>query len=316
VTDANLVLGRINPDYFLGGQIALDPEAPRAALAAIGEALGAEPGDAAELAAHAIVDTANENMANQVKLISVDRGLDPRDFVLIPFGGAGPVHASACAHLLGITRLLIPPHPGLSSAFGALAANWRVDRVRTILGRSTHLNVEMIAERLEALTDAALTELRADGFTEEPILLRSIDMRYAGQNYEREVPLPPGPFTTRVAEQMVANFGRAHDEFYGFSLEDEPVEFVNLRVSAIGPTDLRTTVQLPATHEVEPAAWRPVSFRGRGYFETPVYRRAALGTGFTVAGPAIIEEPDATTVVHPGDTLLVRPDSLLDLRVG
>jgi N-methylhydantoinase A len=316
VTDANLVLGRINPDYFLGGQIALDPEAPRAALAAIGEALGAEPGDAAELAAHAIVDTTNENMANQVKLISVDRGLDPRDFVLIPFGGAGPVHASACAHLLGITRLLIPPHPGLSSAFGALAANWRVDRVRTILGRSTHLNVEMIAERLEALTDAALTELRADGFTEEPILLRSIDMRYAGQNYEREVPLPPGPFTTRVAEQMVANFGRAHDEFYGFSLEDEPVEFVNLRVSAIGPTDLRTTVQLPATHEVEPAAWRPVSFRGRGYFETPVYRRAALGTGFTVAGPAIIEEPDATTVVHPGDTLLVRPDSLLDLRVG
>jgi N-methylhydantoinase A len=316
VTDANLILGRINPDYFLGGQIALDPDAPRAALATIGEALGAMPGDAAEVAAHAIIDTANENMANQVKLISVDRGLDPRDFVLIPFGGAGPVHASACARLLGITRILIPPHPGLSSAFGALAANWRVDRVQTIFGRSAHLNVEAIAERLDALTTSALTELRADGFTGEPLLLRSIDMRYAGQNYEREVPLPPGPFTAGVAEQTVANFGRAHDDFYGFSMKDEPVEFVNLRVSAIGPTELQTTVQLPVTPSVEPVAWRPVSYRGQGYLETPVYRRAALGTRFTVAGPAIIEEPDATTVVYPGDTLLVRPDGLLDLRVG
>jgi N-methylhydantoinase A len=314
VTDANLVLGRINPDFFLGGQIALDPEAPRAALAAIGEALGAEPDDAVEVAAHAIVDTANENMANQVKLISVDRGLDPRDFVLIPFGGAGPVHASACARLLGIRRMLIPPHPGLSSAFGALAANWRVDRVQTIFGRSTHLNVEEIAERLEALTASALSELNADGFSGEPILLRSIDMRYAGQNYEREVPLPPVPFTAVVAEQTVAHFGRAHDDFYGFSLKDEPVEFVNLRVSAIGPTNLRTAVQLPATPEVDPVAWRPVSFRGRGYLETPVYRRESLGAGFTLAGPAIIEEPDATTVVHPDDTLIVRPDGLLELR--
>jgi N-methylhydantoinase A len=316
VTDANVILGRINPDYFLGGQIALDPDAPRAALAAIGEVLGAESGEAAELAAHAIVDTANENMANQIKLISVDRGLDPRDFVLIPFGGAGPVHASACARLLGITRMLVPPHPGLSSAFGALAANWRVDRVWTIFGRSTHLNTDVISERLEALTAAALAELRADGFAGDPLLLRSIDMRYAGQNYEREVPLPPGPFTAAVAEQMVASFGRAHDDFYGFSLENEPVEFVNLRVSAIGPNDLQTTVQLPETQEVEPAASRPVSFHGRSYLDTPVYRRELLGAGFTLSGPAIIEEPDATTVIHPGDTLIVRSDGLLDLRIG
>jgi N-methylhydantoinase A len=268
------------------------------------------------LAAHAIVDTANENMANQIKLISVDRGLDPREFVLIPFGGAGPVHASACARLLGITRLLIPPHPGLSSAFGALAANWRVDRVWTIFGRSTHLNVEAIAERLEALTASALAELRGDGFSGEPIVLRSIDMRYAGQNYEREVPVPPGPFTTTVAEQMVANFGRAHDEFYGFSLEDEPVEFVNLRVSALGATDLQATPRLPERDEAKPTGCRPVSFRSHGYLETPIYRRESLGSGFTLDGPAIVEEPDATTVVHPGDVLTVRSDGLLDVRIG
>ena len=315
-TDANLILGRLNPDYFLGGQIALDPEAPVAALRAIGEALGASPDEAAEVAAHAIVETANENMANQIKLISVDRGLDPREFVLIPFGGAGPVHGSACARLLGVSRALIPPHPGLSSAFGALAANWRVDRVWTIFARSTHLDVEAIAARLELLTESAVRELREDGFTGEPLLLRGIDMRYAGQNYEREVSLPPGPFTAEAAATMIERFSRAHDEFYGFSLEGEPVEFVNLRVSAIGLNALGDVRQAPTAERVpEPVACRPVSFRGRGYIETPVYRRETMPAGFALAGPAIIEETDATTVVHPGDRLTVRADGLLEMQV-
>jgi N-methylhydantoinase A len=317
VTDANLLLGRLNPHYFLGGRIALDPNAPRAALTAIGRELGAAAETAAEVAALAIVDTANEHMANQIKLISVDRGLDPRDFVLIPFGGAGPVHASASARLLGITRILIPPHPGLSSAFGALAADWRVDRGWTIFGRSTRLDIAAIAERLDALTAAALCELREDGFSGEPIVLRGIDMRYAGQNYEREVALPPGPFTAEVASEMVVRFSRAHDEFYGFSLEGEPVEFVNLRVSAIGPTDLQAAVAVPiSTATPEPVAVRPVSYRESGFVATPVYRRGALPAGFTLRGPTIIEEPDATTVVHPGDTLTARPDGLLELRIG
>jgi N-methylhydantoinase A len=316
-TDANLILGRLNPDYFLGGQIALDPEAPVEALRAIGEALGMRANEAAETAAHAIVETANENMANQIKLIAVDRGLDPREFVLIPFGGAGPVHARACAKLLGISRILIPTHPGLSSAFGALAADWRVDRVWTIFGRSTHLNVPAIAERLDALTASAVAELRDDGFAGEPVVLRSIDMRYAGQNYEREVSLPPGPFTAEVAEEMVARFGRAHDEFYGFALEGEPVEFVNLRVTAIGPSDLGTASQgAAAGANAEPIACRPVSFRGQGYLDTPVFRREGMPAGFALEGPAIIEEPDSTTVVHPGDTLTVRADGLLELSVG
>jgi N-methylhydantoinase A len=316
-TDANLILGRLNPDYFLGGRIALDAEAPLAALTAIGEALGASSSDAAEIAAHAIVETADENMANQIKLISVDRGLDPRAFVLIPFGGAGPVHGRACARLLGIERVLIPPHPGLSSAFGALAANWRVDRVWTIFGRSTYLNVDGIAERLDTLTASAVRELREDGFAGEPLILRSVDMRYAGQNYEREISLPPGLFTAEAAAAMTGRFSRAHDEFYGFSLEGEPVEFVNLRVSAIGLGELGALLQAPAANVVpEPAACRPVSFRGIGYVETPVYRRETMPAGFAIDGPAIIEETDSTTVVHPGDRLTVRPDGLLELRVG
>lgn len=316
-TDANLILGRLNPHYFLGGQITLDPDAPVVALREIGIALGAKEQDAAELAAHAVVETANENMANQIKLISVDRGLDPREFVLIPFGGAGPVHASACARLLGISRVLIPPHPGLSSAFGALAANWRVDRVWTIFARSSHLDIAAIADRLEQLTESAVHELNEDGFSGEPLLLRSIDMRYAGQNYEREISLPPGPFYADAAEAMIARFSRAHDEFYGFSLEGEPVEFVNLRVSAIGISELGDVSQAPTARDLpQPVATRAVAFRGQGYLPTPVYRRETLPTGFTTDGPAIIEETDSTSVVHPGDRITVRGDGLMELTVA
>ena len=315
-TDANLALGRLNPDYFLGGRVALDPGAALPALAAIGHALGAPEGEEVETAAHAIVETANENMANQIKLISVDRGLDPRAFVLIPFGGAGPVHAAACARLLGIRRVLVPPHPGLCSAFGALAASWRVDRVWTIYGRSTHLDAGAIAERLEALTADAIRELRDDGFHGDPVVLRSIDMRYAGQNYEREVSLPAGPFTAETAAEMVRRFARAHDEFYGFSLAEEPVEFVNLRVTAIGPSDIASRTEVPtAGSPPAPIERRGVAFRGEGVLETPVFRREALPGGFIVEGPVIVEEPDSTTVVPPGDTSTVRGDGLLELRI-
>ncbi|MEA2512864.1 MAG: N-methylhydantoinase [Thermomicrobiales bacterium] len=317
ITDANLALGRLNPAYFLGGRVPLDPAPALPALARLGQALGAPEADAVEVAAHAIVETANENMANQIKLISVDRGLDTREFALIPFGGAGPTAASACARLLGISTVLVPPHPGLCSAFGALAANWRVDRVWTVFGRSTNLNVASIAERLEALTAEAIQELRDDGFTGEPVILRSVDMRYAGQNYEREVSLPEGPFTAATAGEMVGRFAKAHDEFYGFSLEGEPVEFVNLRIVAIGPSDLSaTSTPIAADGTPEPIAKRPVAFRGTGFVPTPIYRRESLPSGFALDGPAIIEEPDSTTVVHPGDTLRVRPDGLMELTVG
>jgi len=315
-TDANLALGRLNADYFLGGRVKLDPEAALASLGEIGRALGAPAGQEVEIASHSIVETANENMANQIKLISVDRGLDPREFVLIPFGGAGPVHASACARLLGISHVLVPPHPGLCSAYGALAASWRVDRVWTIFGRSSHLDVAGIAERIDQLTADAIQELRDDGFDDQPVILRSIDMRYAGQNYEREVSLPDGAFTSEMAAEMIARFAKAHDEFYGFSLDDEPVEFVNLRISAIGPSDLDLVAELPApTTKPEPIDTRQVAFRGAGYLPTPVYRRETLPAGFETQGPAIIEEPDSTTIVHPTDQLLVRGDGLLEITV-
>ncbi len=141
-TDANLALGRLNPDYFLGGRVPLDPKVALPALREIGLALGADEAEAVETASHAIVDTANENMANQIRLIAVDRGLDAREFTLVPFGGAGPVHGRSCAELLGIRRMLVPPHPGLSSAFGAAVAHLRADRTQTFVGRLGSLDLQ------------------------------------------------------------------------------------------------------------------------------------------------------------------------------
>jgi N-methylhydantoinase A len=271
-------------------------------LREIGLALGADEADAVETASYAIVDTANENMANQIRLIAVDRGLDAREFTLVPFGGAGPVHGRACAELLGIGRLLVPPHPGLSSAFGAAVADLRADRTQTFVGRLSSLDLQRFQTVLDTLTRTALAELAADGMTREPIVMRSLDMRYAGQNYEREVSIPDGPIGRETIGILERRFADQHKEFYGFALEGEPVEAVLIRVAAGEPPGQPPT--------------RPVAFRGYGYLQTPIYRRETLPAGFAFTGPAIVEEPDSTTVIYPGDTCTVRPDGMLDVELA
>lgn len=316
-TDANLALGRLNPDYFLGGRVPLDPEVALPKLREMGLALGADDEHAVELASHAIVDTANENMANQIRLIAVDRGLDARDFTLVPFGGAGPVHGRACAELLGIRRMLVPPHPGLSSAFGAAVAHLRADRTQTFTGRFDLLDLTRMQSVLDHLTDAALAELAADGLNDEAIVLRTLDTRYAGQNYEREVPIPDGPITRETIRIIEQRFAKQHREFYGFALEGEPVEAVLLRVTAIGMADGQIATESPdAVDPPTTIPTRPVAFRGHGYVETAVFRRETLPAGFTFGGPAIVEEPDSTTVIYPGDRCTVREDGMLDVEFG
>jgi N-methylhydantoinase A len=316
-TDANLALGRLNADYFLGGRIPLDSTIALPALKEIGLALGASAEDAVEVASHAIVDTANENMANQIRLIAVDRGLDAREFTLAPFGGAGPVHGRACAALLGIRRMLVPPHPGLSSAFGAAVAHLRADRTQTFTGRFDLLDRARMQGVLDHLTEAALAELAADGLTDEVIVLRSLDTRYAGQNYEREVPIPDGPITAETIEIIEQRFADQHRAFYGFALEGEPVEAVLLRVTGIGMADGQIGTEPPHATDLPVAVdTRPVAFRGHGYLQTPVYRRETLPAGFSFTGPAIVEEPDSTTVIYPGDTCNVREDGMLDVELG
>ncbi len=313
VTDANLVLGRLNPAYFLGGKMSLDSAKAREVIAA----LAGELGLSVPAAAHAVVETTDENMANAIRLIAVERGLDPRDFALMAFGGAGPVHARSVAEKLGMSRVLIPLHPGLCSAFGALIADWRVDKVWTAFLRSDALDIDHIAAEFERLERAARDELEADGFGGEVVVTRSIDMRYAGQNYEREVPLSGDGVDATTIGRALERFAELHEAFYGFSIEGETIELVNFRLTAVGLAAVPALAELaPSTTEPCPVATRDVYFAARGFVPCPIYRRDQLGAGMRVPGPAIVEEIDATTVVHPGDLLEVTPSGVMALDVA
>lgn len=312
-TDANLVLGRLNPSYFLGGRMALDAGKAREAIASLAGTIGLN----VAAAALAVIETADENMANAIRLIAVERGLDPRDFALMAFGGAGPVHARAVAQKLGISRVLIPPHPGLCSAFGALIADWRVDQVWTAFMRSDALDVERVVAEFDRLERAARAELRADGFTGEAMIARSIDMRYSGQNYEREVPLAGDSVDGVAIKHALERFGELHEAFYGFSIEGEAIEMVNFRLTAIGLAPVPVVKDLaPSQGAPEPVAVRDVYYEAAGIIPCPIYRRDQLGAGARLHGPAIIEEVDSTTVVHPGDGLEVTPPGVMSLTIG
>jgi N-methylhydantoinase A len=313
VTDANLLLGRLNPGYFLGGKMLLDVERGREALMPLADALGL----ALPAAAQAIVETTDENMANAIRLISVERGFDPREFALMAFGGAGPVHARAVAEKLDIPRVLVPLHPGLCSAFGALIADWRVDKVWTAFMRSDALDVARIAAEFRRLEIAARDEIVAGGFKGDVLVHRGIDMRYAGQNYEREVPLPDTTITPDTIGQALGRFAKLHEAYYGFSIEGEAIELVNFRLTAVGTSPVpNITAPPPACAQSEPFAMREVYFDPIGFIPCPIYRREHLAAHQRIAGPAIVEDVDSTTVVHPGDVLEVKPSRVLIIHIG
>ena len=310
VTDANIVLGRLDPDYFLGGAMPLDASAARAAVARLGEALGMTP----EQAALAMLRTADENMANAIRLIAVERGLDPRDFSLIAFGGAGPLHGRAVAERLGMRTVIVPPHPGLCSAFGAAIAEARVDRVQTYFTNSESLDLAALAAAIERLRAATVAELRASVQAAEPEIRTSADMRYAGQNYEVEVPLPAGPLDDQGWSATLQRFGEVHAQLYGFDLPGEPAELINLRVIALSPEPPArfTVVPVPG----RPATRRQVWFDGEGSVPATILSRAQLAADGPLAGPAIVEEVDSTTLVYPGDEVRVEESGVMILSCG
>ncbi|HEX5499575.1 MAG TPA: hydantoinase/oxoprolinase family protein [Thermomicrobiales bacterium] len=305
VTDANLVLGRLDPGYFLGGAMPLDPAKAEAAL----DALGARLGRAGVEAAQAVIDIANENMANAIRLLSIDRGLDPRDFALVAFGGAGPLHAADIAAATGMARVIVPVYPGLTSAFGALIAEPKVNQVWSKHFRSDAIDAATVGAHFEAMTAAAVAQLRAEGFTSEPLVERSIGMRYWGQNYEQDVPLPPGPVTPALLRQTLDAFHRLHERFYGYSIAGEVIELIRFNVVASGAALSLALPPLSANgHKAEPIApvrIRPVHVPNEGFRDTPIVRRETLPAGFAAAGPLIVEEVSSTTVVQPGQRLTV-----------
>jgi N-methylhydantoinase A len=303
VTDANLVAGRLDPDYFLGGTMTLDVDAARGALARLGNRLGVD----AAAAARGVLRYAVAQMAHALRLVTLRRGHDPRDFTFVAYGGAGPLHAALLARELGVARTVVPPAPGHFSAFGMLLGDFRADAVRTHVGP---LEPGPLGDLFEALEREAGSELEDEGG--ERTLERFAQLRYVGQEHTLEVPLGSGDIDAELLARMRSSFDDASKETYAFSLRT-PVEIVEARVSvsAVREHPVDWLVEPDVARELRP---RNVDYDQHGGVQrAEVVERRSLAYGDTLSGPCVIEEPATTVLVLPEQ--VVQLDELGNLIV-
>lgn len=313
VTDANLLLGYLSGESRLGGSLALDEQAARLAMREhVAGPLALDVTDAAR----GVIDVVNTQMQEAIKGISTARGHDLRDFTLIGFGGAGPVHAAALAEELHMAGVLIPANPGVFSALGLLMADVQHDYVRSRLDGLTRLTAGQVRAEFGSLTELARADLRGEGFADEQIELDlALDMRYAGQGYEVRVPIDE-PMIADGFEAARRAFDNEHLERFGHSAPDEAVEVVSYRITARGRVpEVRFAEAAPSGRTLADAlvGTRRVRFSGRAV-ECPVYARDRLDPGLEFAGPAIVDQEDTTVVILPGQP--ARVDAWLNLRLG
>ena len=306
VTDAHVVLGRI-PPHLLGGEIPLSADAAREGLTALGGKLGLSM----ERTALGILEISAWNQANALRQVTVARGLDVRDFTLTTFGGSGSLLACRLMDVLGLPRTLVPPNPGNVSAFGLLTVDVRNDHVQTAISRHTDLDLDRVRGLVAGLEERARESLDGEGFARaDQRVVRSADLRYVGQAFEVRVPVPDGDLDADALEQVAQAFHAAHRQLYGYDFATDPrqaVEWVNLRVSGIGPIRRPDLVELPPGEggaERARTGSRPVLFE-EDWADTPTYDRTRLAPGDVVAGPAVVEEFGSTVPVHPGFTATV-----------
>jgi N-methylhydantoinase A/oxoprolinase/acetone carboxylase beta subunit len=289
VTDANLLLGRLDPEFFLGGRMALDVERTRQVASDLARRLRLPVFELAE----GIVRVANANMERAIRIVSVERGHDPRRFALLAFGGAGGMHACEIAQRLEIDGVIVPRHAGVLSALGMLVADVARDYSASVLLPADRLTPSQLAARTRPLVAQAHRELAAEGFAASRRAIETlVDVRYTGQSYEITVPLTP---------RFQREFDRAHGRLYGYSSPERAKEVVNVRVTAAGITDKPS---LPYARprkpmQARPIAVRPGRFNGRT-LRVALYRWDALSPGSAGRGPAVIAGAEATAVIPPG----------------
>ncbi len=300
VTDANVVVGHL-PPRLLGGEMMLDVEGSKKAVAKIGEAIGLET----EAAAEGMLAIVNENMAGALRLVSVQRGYDPRDFALVAFGGAGPLHANAVAELMGSFPVIVPPSPGLLCAIGDLVAEFRNEFAQTIVTPIEDVKAEDVASVLEDLGNRTRDWMTSEGIdTSGQRITYLADMRYVLQGYEISVPVSLDDVKSGKLDQLGATFDAMHEQLYGFKMDDAKQEIVNLRCIGNGavPTMSFPTATPKANDASDAIAdEHEIVFQGKKV-PTKIYDRAKMTPGATFDGPAIVTEFDSTTVVLPGYT--------------
>jgi N-methylhydantoinase A len=312
VTDAHVFLGRV-PPHLLGGEIPLDADAARQGIEALAGKVGLTP----ERTAAGILEISAFNQSNAIRQITVKRGLDVRDFPMVAFGGSGPLLVCRLIDILGLPSVIVPPNPGNVSAFGLLTVDVKNDYVRTFVTRD--LSLPAAAEIFRDLEGQAAEALDREGFAaDRHVYARSADLRYYGQAYEVRVPAPAGPLDETWRAEVLDRFHEAHQKLYGYGYRDDPrhgVEWVNLRVSGIGPITRPAIGRRPygtVRPEPEPATVRQVFYDEWG--PAPIHRRAALAAGTVIEGPAVIEEYGSTLPVHPGFTAVVDAFGNLEVR--
>jgi N-methylhydantoinase A len=304
VTDANLLLGRLDPDRIYGGSIRLDPGRAERALGALGRRLGLS----VMAAAQGVVDVANASMLRALRLVSVQRGYDLREFSLIAYGGAGPLHAGALARQAGMTRVIVPAHSGAFSALGCLVSPLSYDTVQTYRARLDGWDAKMADDRFRALEQQCLHPLVEEGRHPGSVqVARSADLRYTGQNYEINVPYDEGDLSA-----LRGTFERRHRQLYGYAT-GESVECVNLRVTARVMSEAAPTPMAMARAAAAPVGRRRAFFPDTGQVIILCYERGALAVGQAIAGPAVIEDEWSTIVVYPGQRAAA--DSLGNLLI-
>ncbi|HHV36049.1 MAG TPA: hydantoinase/oxoprolinase family protein [Syntrophomonadaceae bacterium] len=316
VTDANLIAGRINPEYFMGGEIKADLKRAREAMGEIASSFGISVDEAAL----GVIRLANANMINALKLISVRRGYDPRDFTLVAFGGGGSMHAMALAKELQIKKVLIPVATAVFSAWGMLMTDLRHDLIQTNIRRTDEVSIEELDGIWGDMEKQAVEYFQREKMdAEDMVFTRYADMRYLGQEHTVKVPVPAGKMDASVIRDVEQRFHSLHEHNYTFRLDDSLIEFVNFHLTTFG------TVKKPEFGRLEnrnsdPSAaikgYRDVDFDEEGWQRSAIYERDLLGAGAVFDGPAVIEEPASSTVVFPGQTVTVDDYGNLIIETG
>ena len=318
VTDANVILGRLSPERFLGGEMRLNRNAAESALR---ERLAHPLGVNLERAASGMLQVATSAMANVVRHVTLERGLDPRDFTLVAYGGGGPLHASSVAKELSIRTIIIPQAPGHFSAVGMLMADFRRDYVQTLFARMDDLEMAELEDEFKKLEAEGRKALEASGIPRERIVFeRAADMRYVGQEHAVAVRVPAAVGDETARAEIKKLFDDAHELRYSHSAPGESADIVSLRVSAIGRLGKPEFPRIPPGDPAPPPAarrgTRSVIFEASGALEAAVFDRTKLLQGNMIPGPAIIEEAASTTVVEPGDTVTVNAYGHLVMQLG
>ncbi len=317
-TDCHVALGRINPDYFLGGEMSLDVQGARKAIE---EKLAKPLNMTVEEVASGVIEIKNANMLKALRAVSIEKGYDPREFVLVTFGGAGTLHAADMATLAGIRKVVIPPSQGVASALGLLVADIRHDFVQSYMSDFRSIDLDKLNNIYLNLEKKALTVLRQDGKGNNDYLLRrSADIRYVGQAYEVNIDVPSGSIDKNLALHLEDQFHKEHMRLFAHAAESDPIELVNLRTTII------SIVQKPEVKKIALGSTdasdafkgtRRIFFTNTGFIDCPTYERNKLKSGNLVKGPAVIEQMDSTVVVTPefnisvdeyGNLLMVRCD--------